>query len=475
MAGDPNQYQNIFNAYVQQTPDGRYFVPVSATNLNLGGDYNSDAGSSVWYTPPTDPQAELGQGGGQMFTNFNDYYNALDPNAVAITGGVGLGGAQVALGNIGAQRGSYNGQLGYYVDPTKMQGWNPATTAGSKPNDNGLWQALSIIAPAAFGVGSFAADGLATGGSAVTDTGALAGGGGSTTLSGGAAGDTAVSGGTAAQTGGNMDFITDPNTGDVTLVDNSMGGFVTDPNTGDVVPASSSASSGGGFDLGGGLSVDQFGNVQGGLFEGGPGTVGAGDFFNPGASDPTFMSLIQKYGTQIGKMIYSALGGGSGGASSTGGLVGGNGASLGSILPGVLALGYASQQQGIDTSKLSGVFDAAGANAPLFTQAAIDPVQKNIAAGYGDLLQSQALRGIRGSSFGATDIANYMDTTNRTLGDVGATAAQKSLGLQGDLASQIAQLQAQSQQMKNSLYGRAFDVLGRGLNPKGYGGLTLSQ
>jgi hypothetical protein len=80
------------------------------------------------------------------------------------------------------------------------------------------------------------------------------------------------------------------------------------------------------------------------------------------------------------------------------------------------------------------------------------------------------LRGIRGSSFGDASIGNYWTTTGRTLGDVGATAAQKAIGLRGDLAGQIAILKAKSQEMKNNLYGRAFDVLGRGLNPSGYAG-----
>lgn len=138
------------------------------------------------------------------------------------------------------------------------------------------------------------------------------------------------------------------------------------------------------------------------------------------------------------------------------------------VLPGVMALGYAASQPDLDLSGLNAISGQLAGNQNAVIQAATDPLQRNIAAGYGDLLQSQALRGIRGSSFGDTDIANYIADTGRALGNAGANAAQGSLGLQSDLATNIAQLQNQRQQLKNNLYGTAFDVLGRGLNPQGY-------
>ena len=138
------------------------------------------------------------------------------------------------------------------------------------------------------------------------------------------------------------------------------------------------------------------------------------------------------------------------------------------VLPGVMALGYAASQPSLDLGQLNNIGGELAGNQNAVIQAATDPIQRNIAAGYGDLLQSQALRGIRGSSFGDTDIANYIGDTSRALGNAGANAAQGSLGLQSDLATNIAQLQNQRQQLKNNLYGTAFDVLGRGLNPQGY-------
>lgn len=142
----------------------------------------------------------------------------------------------------------------------------------------------------------------------------------------------------------------------------------------------------------------------------------------------------------------------------------------GSTVPGALALNYAQNQTPIDTTQLQGVFDKASANGPLFTQAAQNPLLASQARGYGDIVQSQGARGIRGSSFGDADIANYMTTTNRGIADAGTNAAQAALGLQGNLGGQIANLNAASQAMKNNLFGRAFDVLGRGLNPAGYSG-----
>lgn len=162
------------------------------------------------------------------------------------------------------------------------------------------------------------------------------------------------------------------------------------------------------------------------------------------------------------------------GIGSLGGLFGGilggaGGRGWGSILPGTLALAYADRQNGINTSGIESVVDRLRGNASPVIQAAIDPFQQNLAAGYGDLLQSQSKRGIRGSSFGDSDIANFLTTGGRGMANAAAQAAQGSLSLEGTLSGNIAQLKQKSQEMKNALFGRAFDTLGRGLNPSGYG------
>lgn len=211
-------------------------------------------------------------------------------------------------------------------------------------------------------------------------------------------------------------------------------GFTVDPATGDIVPASWAS---------GGAGVGAEGTVSGGF-----GNLGG-----------------------LAGAASHAIGGG-GGGSLLNFLTGQSGGpSLPSLAPGIAALTYAAGQKPIDTSQLQNVFGAAGANAPLFVQASQAPLQQAQAGGYGDLLQSQAARGIRGSSFGDQDIANYMNTTNQGISNAGINAAQASLGLQGNLAGQISNLNALSQQMKNDLYGRAFSSIGQGLNPTpGMGG-----
>lgn len=208
-------------------------------------------------------------------------------------------------------------------------------------------------------------------------------------------------------------------------------GFTIDPATGDVVPISNGAA-----------GVGAGGTVSGGL-------GGMGGLAGTGA-----------------QALSGLLGGGSGGNPFTNFLTGqGGGPSLPSMAPGLAALAYASRQTPIDTTQLQNTFNASAANAPAFIQAAQNPLLQTQQQGYGDLLQSQAQRGIRGSSFGDQDIGNYLNTTNQGIATAGTNAAEAALGLQGSLAGQISNLNALSQQMKNDLYGRAFSSIGQGLNP----------
>lgn len=211
----------------------------------------------------------------------------------------------------------------------------------------------------------------------------------------------------------------------------------------------------------------------------GGGTLGAGGMISGGAST---LAPSLGAGSSLGGMgtlsnLGSVAGGlgslfGSGGSSGILGSLGDIASGSMSLLPGTLALNYARNNSGIDTSNLSSILGGLQGNQNAIISAATDPLQRNIASGYGDLLQSQAARGIRGSSFGDTDIANYLANTGSALSNAGANAAEGSLSLQGNLASQIAQLNNQSQLQKNTLYGNAFDALGRALNPAGYAGST---
>ncbi len=302
----------------------------------------------------------------------------------------------------------------------QMAGKDLADHQGSRApwykDDSGISPAQAIGIGATLGTGAAAAGGAFGGGAAAEGGGAAEGFGG------------AAAGGTGAATTG------------------------------------AAASGGGGmagYDLGGGLTVDEFGNITGASDS--LSTAGSGDFFNPMGGGGSIFDTLGNGLNGLSSIF------GSGGVSS---LLSGIGELLPknpmNLLPGAMALGYAGMQPGLDVGPLQGILGQLGGNQDAVIRAATDPVQANIAAGYGDLLQSQSLRGIRGSSFGDTDIANYLSTTGRSLGDTAANAAQGSLALQGGLASQIAELKNQAQQIKNNLYGRAFDVLGRGLNPSGY-------
>lgn len=190
---------------------------------------------------------------------------------------------------------------------------------------------------------------------------------------------------------------------------------------------------------------------------------GGGQFIGQSLDGGGFGNLL----SGLGGLLTSGLGALPGLFSNI--LSGPGGRGWGSIVPGTLALAYANKQPGVDTTGLEGITSSLRGNMNPIIQAAIDPMQRNFAAGYGDLLQSHAKRGIRGSSFGDTAIGDYMATGNRSIADAAANAAQGSLALQGSLEGNIAQLKQKSQEMKNSLFGRAFDTLGRGLNPAGYG------
>lgn len=96
---------------------------------------------------------------------------------------------------------------------------------------------------------------------------------------------------------------------------------------------------------------------------------------------------------------------------------------------------------GLDLSSLKGILGQIGGNADAFVQSAVDPLQKNIAAGYGDLTQSLSQRGLGGSSFATGALGNYLSDTGRTLADASASARQQGLGLQGQIAGNIASLQ----------------------------------
>ena len=341
-----------------------------------------------------------------------------------------------------------DGQSYYFAgDPNMPQGASPWTH--TDPSGFG-WNLLSTGVPLGLGAiglgaaGAFGAAGAAT--PAASSSGGLMGldaGAGTAAAGGTAAGGGAAGAGTAAAAGGGMDALDIfgstagapgwlPDAGATPFLDSGAPVLDMFGSTADTPGWLSDASAWGG----GGMSLPSLSDI-GNFAKNIPGLLG---------------SLYNK----VSPYLPSAQ-------------------QVGSTVPGALALAYAANQPGLDLTNLNSVYGKLGGNQDAIVKAATDPLQMNIAGGYGDLLQSQGLRGIRGSSFGTTDIANYLSQTGNTLANAGANAAQGSLALQGNLAAQIAQLQNQAQQQKNDLYGRAFDTLGRGLNPRGYSGFTVNS
>jgi hypothetical protein len=205
-------FQDLFNQNVTRTQDGRYFLPFSKTYLGQQQmqqdvDESGTPFGEKYYRGGYDPES-----GFQRYSSLQDYFNATNPGSAGVLGpgaqnGIGINTQGMSAEQIAGLRGNYNGELGYYVDPNTIAGTHPATTAGMKPNEGGLWQMLSLLLPAVGGivgaageagaagssVGSSAFEGnvpAAAGSDAATGGSAIGGSEGSSNLTGSAARDT---------------------------------------------------------------------------------------------------------------------------------------------------------------------------------------------------------------------------------------------------------------------------------------------
>jgi hypothetical protein len=157
-------FQSLFEQnYVRDPNTGRYFLPFA--NTMLGQRRNKSAAEMGITDPATIAEqfsdfhpysySNAGTGETQQFDSLEDYFKALDPGQGSSVGNdqnvIGINTKGMSAEQLAALRGTYNGQLGYYVDPSNLVGVNPAHV-GQKPNESGLWQALSLIAPAAGGI-----------------------------------------------------------------------------------------------------------------------------------------------------------------------------------------------------------------------------------------------------------------------------------------------------------------------------------
>jgi hypothetical protein len=200
----------------------------------------------------------------------------------------------------------------------------------------------------------------------------------------------------------------------------------------------------GAFDLGGGLGVDEFGNVTGGLFQGGPGTPGAEEFFNPGGFDVS--SLLSKIPGLSNIANLLRRGGGAGGIPG----LGGDSNKLLALAPVLAAIAHASSQGPFDTSRLESLYSR-------FDPSALaHDYDINTGLGRNALTTSLTDRGVMGSSFGNMDLTNF-DTT-RSLGR--NALVNQGVGVAGGLASSILDSQVKSRGLSNDLYGRSLLALG---------------
>lgn len=423
MALDP--FQSLFSQNVTRTPDGRYFLPFA--NTWAGQNYKPDSNGIFNVQGQADPNDVFGTRSSKDYTSLLDYYNDYDPVAGA---DIASGGLQNNLNFQNATRGTYNNDFGYYVDPNSAIGNNPATTAGSKPNENGLWQALSLLAPAAGGVLGFASDGLATGGTAATDAGTISGSQGSSTLAGG--GDSTLAGGTT---------------------DNYFGDYLTDPETGDVFAGGTEP------------PIDDFAT----------GGTNQGVFSSPGQNGINWSEIANKYGLGAAKQLFSVFSsGGEGGQKTLGqsilGQLGGDPLSAAfSATPFLLALSEANRQ-GSDINstigRMQGLESSISGNASPYMNAILNPYDQQTGTGRASLLQDQQSRGIRGSSFGDQSLNSYDYTRDLGRGDLASKALLGSAGLQGQLMnSELGAINARNTN-RNLLLGAGLGASGKLFSPQ---------
>ena len=99
-----------------------------------------------------------------------------------------------------------------------------------------------------------------------------------------------------------------------------------------------------------------------------------------------------------------------------------------------------------------------GANQTGYVSSVVNPTIATNALGYGNLLQDQSRRGIRGSSFGNADIGNYQTLANRNVQDATSQALMQSYGLLGNvnqgiagMGNNLAQQQLNAQNVNTSI------------------------
>jgi hypothetical protein len=148
----------LFNQYAVPVGDGRYFMPFANTMSGMdfarrGTGFIGDGGQEAVPGSGQNDDPLRYQPTGKTYNSLQDYFDALDPaSGFYVTGShpdgtpIAPSDAQNALVSKNATRGTYQGQPGYFFDPSSVGEAHPATTSGGKPNDTGLDMILGILA-----------------------------------------------------------------------------------------------------------------------------------------------------------------------------------------------------------------------------------------------------------------------------------------------------------------------------------------
>lgn len=114
-------------------------------------------------------------------------------------------------------------------------------------------------------------------------------------------------------------------------------------------------------------------------------------------------------------------------------------------------------------------------NQSAYADAQLNPLREQIAAGRGERIRSNSLRGISGSSFGDQSLANYDSTTGRDLRDATANVEMQQLqaltGIDAQMMQQMfgrvemqTRLNGESQEIAQARLQQELAALGLGLN-----------
>ena len=135
-------------------------------------------------------------------------------------------------------------------------------------------------------------------------------------------------------------------------------------------------------------------------------------------------------GGMAGGMIGNALGGGSGGTGLSNAFQGPQGQNPVNYGMGQQANSIYQNTLG-DYQNLYKSYDG-GANSN-YVQSQVNPAIQSNATQYGNLMNDQANRGIRGSSFGDQSLSNFTNAANTNVANTQAQAMQNQFGMQNNL------------------------------------------